>query len=123
MFPPSLTSNHQSHHHRSGPAILLLNGEPVGTVQARRWDTSWGFGEFHPNEAFSSYAPMYGMWSLLMHADDQSDRLSRDTIDELNRAEALLASIKAQLVFVEDQHRIDVVELTIDGDQLEWKEY
>jgi len=109
--------------HRSGPAILLLNGEPVGMVHAKGWDTSWGFGDFSPNEAFSHYAPVFGMWSLLMHADDDSDRLSRDTIEELAKAEALLDSIKAQLVFLEDQHRVDVAQLTIDQDKLEWKEY
>ncbi len=121
MIPPASPKQHS--HPRTGPAILLLNGEPVGTVHARRWDTSWGFGEFCPSEAFSNYAPMYGMWSLLMHADDETAALSRDTIEELAKAEAMLASIRAQLVFVADQHRIDVAELTIDGDQLEWKEY
>ncbi len=123
MVPP--VSKRQNSHHRSGPAVLLLNGQEVGTVQTRGWDTSWGFGEFCPNDAFSSYAPLYGMWSLLMHAedDDATGRLSRDTIEELAKAEALLASVKAQLVFIENQLRVDVAELTIDGDQLEWKEY
>jgi hypothetical protein len=121
MIPPA--SSKKSSRHHSGPAILLLNGEPVGTVRTRGWETSWGFGDFCPNEAFSYYAPVYGMWSLLMHADDETIALSRDAIEELNKAEELLARIKAQLLFTDDQHRIDVAELTIDGDQLEWKEY
>ena len=63
------------------------------------------------------------MWSLLMHADGDRDRLSRETIEELAKAEARLDSIHAKLVFVEDQQQVDVAALTIDGDLLEWKEF
>ena len=82
-----------------------------------------GFGEFVPNESFSAFAPIFGMWSLLMHADDDRDRLSRDTIEELAKAEAILDSIKVQLEFVDEPTRVDVATLTIEGNQLEWKEF
>jgi hypothetical protein len=121
MIPPS--SQPQRATHRSGPAILILNGRQVGVVHTRGWNTSWGFGDFVPNEAFSDFAPIFGMWSLLMHADDDRDRLSRDTIEELAKAEAILDSIKAQLEFENEPQRVDVATLTIEGSQLEWKEF
>jgi hypothetical protein len=111
------------HKKRSGSAILLLNGQEVGTVHASGGDTSWGFGTFFPNPAFSQYAPIFGNWSLLMHSDNDTDRLSPDTIEELARAEAMLDTIKAELIFLEDQQHVDVAQLTIDRDLLEWKEY
>jgi hypothetical protein len=119
MIPPSSRRSQ----HRSGSATLLLNGKAVGTVNTTGWNTSWGFGEFIPNEAFSDFAPVFGAWSLLMHAEDDRDRLSRDTIEELAKAEAMLDSIKAQLEFVDEAVRVDVATLTIDGNQLEWKEF
>jgi hypothetical protein len=121
MIRPHLPFSNSNH--RSGDAILLLNGEEVGVVHAKGWDTSWGFGSFSPNDAFSHYAPIYGTWSLLMHAEGDAGRLSRDAIEELAKAEALVDSIRAQLIFTDDQQRIDVATLTIDGDQLEWKEF
>ena len=93
MIRPILSIGNSNH--RSGDAVLLLNGEDVGTVHAKRWTTSWGFGDFSPNEAFANFAPVYGMWSLLMHAEGDRDRLSRDTIEELAKAEAMLDSIRA----------------------------
>jgi hypothetical protein len=66
---------------------------------------------------------MYGSWSLLMHAEGDADPLSRENAEELARAEALLDSIRAQLLFLEDQQRVNIAQLTIDQDTLEWKEY
>ncbi len=108
---------------RAGPAVLILNGKTVGTVVTKRWDTSWGFAEFCPNDAFSDFAPIFGTWSLLMHAEDDRDRLSRETTAELAKAEALLDTIKAQLEFIDQHQRVDIATLTIDGNQLEWKEF
>jgi hypothetical protein len=121
MIRPASSSRH--HSHRSGRAILFLNGQAVGMVDTKARDTSWYFADFSPNAAFSQYAPIYGAWSLLMHAEGDDGRLSREHAEELSRAEAMLDRIKAQLVFVEDQQRVDVAQLTIDQDQLEWKEY
>jgi hypothetical protein len=114
-----------SHHprHRSGRATLLLNGEPVGIVHTKAWDASWYFADFAPNDAFSRYAPLYGTWALLMHAEGDDIRLSRENAEELARAEAMLDSIKAQLIFLDDEHPVNVAQLTIDQDKLEWKEY
>ena len=49
--------------HRSGEAILLLNGNNVGVVKPTGWDTSWGFGLFQPNDAFSEFAA--GVWHVV----------------------------------------------------------
>ncbi len=92
-------------------------------MDTKTWDASWYFADFSPNAAFSRFAPIFGSWVLLMHAEDDADRLSRDNAEELAKAEVLLDSIKAQLVFLEDDHRVDVAQLTIDQDKLEWKEY
>lgn len=110
-------------HGRNCNATLLLNGQDVGTVHTRRWSTSWGFGDFSPNTTFSRFAPLYGRWSLLMHAEDDRDQLSRDAIEELAEAEAMLDGIRAQLIFENDPQAIDVATLIIDGDEVEWKEY
>jgi hypothetical protein len=121
MIPPAAAD--KKHPHRSGSAILLLNGEPVGVVHHKTWDASWYFADFEPYETFSRYAPVFGTWSLLMHAEDGSDRLSRDAAEELARAEAALDAIKAQLVFLEEEAPVNIAQLTIDQDKLEWKEY
>jgi len=110
-------------HHRKGRAILFLNGQEVGTVQAHGGDTTWGFGEFVPNENFSAYAPYFGMWSLLMHAEDEFNRLTRDAKKELARAEEMLDTMKVGLYFPNDNEHVRVAQITIEGDRLEWKEY
>jgi hypothetical protein len=121
MIPASPTP--AAAHKRSGTAVLFLNDQEVGTVHAHGGDTSWGFGEFSPNDTFSFYAPLFGAWSVLMHAEDDSDRLSREAAIELAKAEETLAALRARLFFPQDQQHIRIAELTIDGDKLEWKEY
>jgi len=103
-------------------ALLYLNGKPVGQVYVKGWEDSWGLGEFHPTPDFSEYAPLYGLWSLLMHADEDT-RLSREASQELSQAESQLDTIKARLLFPQNEEWVDVAQLTIDGALLEWKEY
>jgi hypothetical protein len=110
-------------HQRHGRAVLFINGQDVGTVDASGGDASWGFGRFNPNSCFSIYAPLFGAWSLLMHAEDEGKSLSRDAAVELAKVEAALDSIRSSLFFVQDQQRVAVAQLIIEGDQLEWKEY
>ena len=108
---------------RKGPAVLFLDGKAVGMVHAQGGDTSWGFGKFIPNDSFSAYAPLFGTWSVLMHAEDEIDRLSREAREELAKAEEMLDSLKARLFFASNNEHVRVAQLTIDGDRLEWKEY
>jgi hypothetical protein len=106
---------------RGGRAVLHLDGEPVGDVIVNGWDGSWGYGTFLPGEHFSEYAPLFGLWSLLMHADE--GRLSHAASEELVQAETQMDAIRTRLFFPQNQQWTDVVQLTIDGELLEWKEY
>src|SRR4051794_24137394 len=78
-------------------ARLFLNDLDVGTVYVSGWDDSWGFGKFEPSDAFAAFAPHFGRWSLLMHADDGDERLSRAASDELREAEVAIDRIHAKL--------------------------
>ncbi len=100
-----------------------LNGVPVGTVTVTGYDTSWGFGVFHPGDRFARFAPAFGLWSALMHADRDDRPLSRATSDALVTAENAMDALKAKLYFPEDAAWVDVFQLNIDGELLEWKEY
>jgi hypothetical protein len=122
MIPPA-QAKPAAAHKRKGHAILILNDREVGTVHANGGDTSWGFGEFSPNDAFATYAPIFGTWSVLMHAEDGDDRLSRDAKIELAKLEEVLDSVKARLFFTSDNELVHVAQITIDGNRLEWKEY
>jgi hypothetical protein len=93
----------------------------VGLVTVTGWDASWGFGRFQPDPAFASYASAFGLWSLLMHAD--GGRLSREAAAELAVAENRLDRIRAKIFFPHDGVWVDAIELNIDGDLVEWKEY
>jgi hypothetical protein len=108
---------------RGGRAILHLDGQPVGDVVVQGWDGSWGFGTFLPGERFSDYAPIFGTWSLLMHADGDDQKLSDAASQELIEAESRLDTIKSKLFFPKNQQWVDIAELNIDAEMLEWKEY
>jgi hypothetical protein len=108
---------------RGSRAVLHLDGEAVGDVIVKGWDGSWGYGTFLPSERFSEYAPLYGLWSLLMHADDEDEKLSDAASEELLQAEAQIDAIRTRLYFPKNQQWADVAELNIDGEMLEWKEY
>jgi len=108
-------------------ARLFLNDRDVGTVKVKGWDDSWGFGEFSPGEGFSQFAPRFGAWSLLMHADDGSDdpahgRLSGAAAEELRQVEQEIDRIQARLYLVAPQEWRPVAQLNIDGPLIEWKE-
>jgi hypothetical protein len=103
--------------------VVHLDGDAVGTLTVTGWDASWGFGRFSPEPGFAAYAPAFRRWSLLLHADGDGRPLSRATSDELVRAENRLDRIKARIFFPADDVWIDVFQLNIDGELLEWKEY
>ena len=108
---------------RGGRAVLHLDGQPVGDVVIKGWDGSWGYGNFVPGERFSDYAVLFGTWSLLMHADSADEKLSDAAAQELMQTETRLDAIKSKLFFPKNQQWVDVAELNIDGELLEWKEY
>jgi hypothetical protein len=89
MYMPSLRPGSQ--------ADLLLNGTAVGTVLVRGCHSSWGFGYFEPTSCFAQFASTFGTWSLLMHADEESDEISPDAADELRKVEETLDQVHAEL--------------------------
>jgi len=106
---------------------LYLNDTDVGAVRVKGWDDSWGFGEFVPGERFGAFAPWFGAWSLLMHADqndggDASGRLSRPASQELRRLENEIDRIHARLFLVGPHEWREITQLNIDGQLIEWKE-
>ena len=108
---------------RRGLAGVYLDDIHVGDTQVTHWDGSWGFGSFEPNNNFSKFAPLFGLWLLLLHVDDDRASLSRDAARELSIAERLLDRLHVRLHFMADNLWVPVAQLMIDRGQLEWKEY
>ena len=108
---------------RGSVGILHLDGIAVGTVTVTGSDASWGFARFRPDGRFAPFAAAFGLWALLMHVDADGRPLSREASTELVRAENTIDRIKARLFFPADDVWVDVFQLNIDGELLEWKEY
>jgi hypothetical protein len=101
---------------------LYLNDKDVGSVHIRGWRSSWGFGDFHPNEGFAEFATIFGNWSLLMHADDDQTQLSPEASEELRRAEYAMDALRAKLFMPETKEWRAIQQVNIDGHLIEWKE-
>ena len=69
----------KSHNDPRADAELFINGELVGNILVQGTEDSWSHGRFRPEAAFSRYAPLFGRWSLLLHADGPYERLSAAT--------------------------------------------
>jgi hypothetical protein len=104
-----------------GDAALYLNDERVGDVVVQRTEDSWSHGTFSPGEGFAKYAPVFGRWSLLMHADGGGERLSAAASEELRRTEYEIDRLRAKLKFEEDGEWVNCAQLNIDGPLIEWK--
>ena len=100
---------------------LYLNGTLVGYVVGDRWSAPWGFGHFLPLAAFSDYAPLFGMWSVLIHEDDGNDRTSAPALDELRRIEHEIDRLNAHLKWIDPPQSVPLEQLTIDGQLVDWK--
>ncbi len=102
-------------------ATLYLNDKPVGTVTPRGASDSWSWGEFAAGPGFAEFAPIFGMWSLMMHADEPSKRLSREAADELRSAEVAIDSIRAKLHWQQLDRWVRIGQINIDDKLIEWK--
>jgi len=102
-------------------AELYLQGIPVGYVEVSRCADSWQFGSFQPLREFSRFAPLFGEWSLLIHADENEMQLSRAASDELRKLEFAIDALHAELLVPETGQRLHVDQLNIDGDLIECK--
>ncbi len=102
--------------------ILYLNDKSVGVVTVRGGDSSWHYGDFAPSDEFREFAPTFGRWSLLMHADDGT-KLSEAASEELRAAEYDMDRIQAKIYFPELKKCKKLAQVNIDAGLIEWKEY
>jgi hypothetical protein len=100
---------------------LFLNGKHVGDVVVKSRADSWGFGDFAPNAAFAEFAPLFGQWSLLMHADDNDPQLSNAASEALREAELAIDALEAILLLDSPPERLVLGQINIDGPLVEWK--
>src|SRR5437773_1192305 len=100
---------------------LCLEGKTVGYVEFNRYADSWCFGRFAPTREFSEFAALFGEWSLLIHADQHEDQVSRAALDELAKIERKIDSPHAELVLPNSGDRITVDQVNIDGNLVELK--
>src|SRR5262245_18899540 len=105
----------------SATARLFINRKDVGSVVVKSLADSWGFGEFQPNAAFAEFAPIFGNWSILMHADDGEKKLSEAASDELRAAELAIDALRAKMHLERENEWVDLSQLNIDGPLIEWK--
>jgi hypothetical protein len=102
-------------------AKLFINSKEIGTVVLKSLADSWGFGDFTPNDAFAEVAPIFGNWSLLMHADDGERKLSEAASEELRAAEYAIDSLRCKLHLQAEDEWVDLGQVNIDGPLIEWK--
>ena len=102
-------------------ADLYLQGKPVGRVEMSRFADSWHFGSFQPERAFSEFAALFGEWSLLLHADENEAKASREALEELSKIEMAIDALRAELVLPETEQHLAINQLNIDGDMIELK--
>ena len=76
---------------------------------------------FQPLPAFAEFAPVFGRWSLLMHADDDSAKLSEAASEELRQTEYAIDALDAKLYWPERREWTELTQVNIDGDLIEWK--
>ena len=102
-------------------AELYLNNRLVGTVEVRSSDNSWHFGVFTPSADFADFAPLFGRWSLLMHADEDADRLTSAASEELRETEIEIDRLHAKLHMTATGEWCELQQLNIDGELIDWK--
>jgi hypothetical protein len=102
-------------------AELYLNDQLVGIVEVRSSDNSWHFGVFTPHAEFVPFAPLFGRWSLLMHADEDANRLTSAASQELRETEIAIDRLRAKLHFPATGRWCELQQINIDGDLIDWK--
>jgi hypothetical protein len=104
-----------------GEGELYINDRAVGRVLVQRIGPSWSHGQFLPDEAFSTFSPIFRRWSLLMHADGNCPRLSEATRASLRQAEFAIDGLNARLHLLSPDEWVSCAQLNIDGSMIEWK--
>ena len=107
--------------HSGSQAALFLNDKRVGTVTVRGESDSWTWGDFVAEAAFAEFAPLFGIWSLVMHADEDGGGLSRAASDELREAEIAIDGLRGKFHWLDNDRWTDVGQINIDDTLIEWK--
>ena len=107
--------------HSSVTAHLYLNDRNVGNVKLRGFDSSWAYGDFEPSQDFAAFAPFFGQWSLLMHADDGERIMSPAAHEELRQTERAIDALRARLYMMEPPRWVEITQVNIDGPLIEVK--
>ncbi len=107
---------------RGKNAELYLNDCPSGSITIKGANDSWHFGEFRPAPTFAQFAPSFGEWSLLMHAQEVHERVDAAALDELRTVEQSIDRLHAKIFFPESGVWQNVSQVNIDGPLIEWKE-
>jgi hypothetical protein len=102
-------------------AKLYINGDHVGDVAVQGTEGSWSHGHFRPREEFSKFAPLFGRWSLMMHAGGVYEPLTAAASAELRLVECGIDRLKARLAFEASGTHVACAQLNIDGPLIEWK--
>jgi hypothetical protein len=102
-------------------AKLYINDDYVGDVVVQGCEGSWSHGQFSAQQTFQKFAPLFGQWSLLMHADGAYEPLSRAASDALRRVEFRIDRLSAKLFFERTGKWVTCAQLNIDGPLIEWK--
>jgi hypothetical protein len=100
---------------------LYLNGVSVGIVASEGTTDSWFYGKFTPGQKFEAFAPLFGVWSLLIHEDNGHDQAPPEALDELAKAEVAIDRIRAELHWQDSSEHTRIAQLNIDGPLIEWK--
>jgi hypothetical protein len=109
--------------HPGARAILYLDDIEAGSVEVQRIGRAWIHGRFMPAPGFETFAPLFGRWSLLMHADVGGEKLSPAASEELRSCECEIDRMQARLLFPETNQWITCAQINIDGPMIEWKSY
>ena len=100
---------------------LYIGGKPVGEIEVSRSADSWYFGNFQPAGSFSEFAPLFGEWSLLIHADEDDPVVSINCPRREAKSEKAIDALRAELVLPATGQHLPVDQLNIDGDMIEIK--
>lgn len=107
---------------RGAQAELHIDGRHVGQIEVVGWHSTYTHGRFTPGEAFAPYAALFGRWSLLMH-EDETRPLHATASSALAEAERDIDTLHVRIYFPKQDRWVDVRQVNIDGDLVEWKDF
>ena len=100
---------------------LWLGGCAVGQVTPCGRDGPWHFGRFTPAPSFARFAARFVEWGRLMHAEGDGP-LTAEQRARLAEIERSIDKLRAWLAEPGLPIRRAIIQLNIDGQQIEWKE-